>query len=42
MSVFREDPYSVPIGQLITVQVQAVNSKGASDPSEVNLIGALA
>ena len=42
MSVFRASPYSVAIGDLIVAQVQAVNSKGESEPSEPNTTGVLA
>lgn len=42
MSVLRKTPYSVPVGQLIVVKMQAVNSKGASLLSEANTTGALA
>ena len=42
MTVVREPPYSVAIGSLITVRVQATNSKGSSDASEPNTTGALA
>lgn len=42
MSVVREAPYNVPIGDVIKVRVTATNSKGESDPSEPNTIGALA
>ena len=42
MSIFREEPYSYEIDELIVLRVQAINSKGASDPSDVNEEGATA
>lgn len=42
MSLLRADPYSVPVGDLIVVKVQAVNAKGISDPSVANTAGILA
>ena len=42
MSLLRADPYSVPVGDLIVVKVQAVNAKGISDPSVANAAGILA
>jgi hypothetical protein len=41
MSTLREAPYSLELGDLIEVTVQATNDKGTSDPSNVNIVGAV-
>ena len=41
MSTLREAPYSLELGDLIEVTVQATNDKGTSDPSNMNIVGAV-
>ena len=41
MSTLREAPYSLALGELIQVTVEATNDKGTSDPSSVNIVGAV-
>jgi hypothetical protein len=41
MSVLRESPFDLALGDLILVKVVANNLKGASDDSDLNTEGAI-